>query len=64
MAQGLRDAVSAWEEIHVEVDECRELDDERVLVLFRRGGRGRISEVELGQMQTKGRTYFRSAAAR
>ena len=30
--------LSAWEEFHVEVDECRELDRERVLAVLHLGG--------------------------
>jgi ketosteroid isomerase-like protein len=42
----LRDFMAAWQDFHVEVDEYRELDGERVLVLLRRGGRGTASGVE------------------
>src|SRR5207244_4399513 len=45
-----RDFLSAWEGFRVEVDEYRELDVERVLVLVHTsGGRGRASGLELGQ---------------
>ena len=44
-----RDFLSAWEGLRLKVDEYRELDDERVLVLTRAGGgRGRTSGLELG----------------
>ena len=43
----LRDFMAAWEDFHVEVEEYRELDGERVLVLLRRSGRGQASGVEL-----------------
>jgi hypothetical protein len=43
------DFLSAWEGLRLKVDEYRELDDERVLVLTRAGGgRGRTSGLELG----------------
>jgi ketosteroid isomerase-like protein len=54
MAEAWRDWGSAWEDFRVEVDEYRELDGERVLVLYRRSGRGKTSGLEIGQMRTKG----------
>jgi ketosteroid isomerase-like protein len=54
MAEGWRDWLSAWEEYRTEVDEYRELDGERVLVLDRRSGRGKTSGLEIGQVRTKG----------
>jgi hypothetical protein len=33
MAEGWREFLSAWEAVRPEVDEYRELDDERVLVV-------------------------------
>jgi ketosteroid isomerase-like protein len=58
MEEGARDLLDAWEEYRVEVDEYRELDNERVLVLYRRSGRGRVSGLDLAQMQTKGAHLF------
>ena len=58
MAAGIRDFQDTWEEYRVEVDEYRELDDERVLVLIRRSGRGKASGLELGQMGAKGAGLF------
>jgi hypothetical protein len=43
----LRDFMTAWKDFHVEVEEYRELDGERVLVLNTRSGRGKTSGVEL-----------------
>jgi ketosteroid isomerase-like protein len=43
----MRDFLAAWEDFRVEVEEYRELDDERVLVLLRRTGRGKASGVQL-----------------
>ena len=40
--------LAAWEELRFEVEEYRELDDDRVLVLERRIGRGKGSGVETG----------------
>jgi hypothetical protein len=46
--------LSAWKGLRVEAEECRQLDDERVLVLTRLSGRGKASGIELGQMRAKG----------
>jgi hypothetical protein len=58
MAEGWRDFLSAWEEFRIEVDEYRELDDERVLVLVHFSARGKTSGLELGQMRAKGAELF------
>jgi len=53
MTRGYRSFLSAWESLHVEVDEIREVDDERVLVLTRLSGRGKTSGLDLDQVQTE-----------
>ena len=58
MAEGWRSFLSTWEEFRVEVDEYRELDDERVLVLDHPSGVGKTSGVDLGRMQTRGAQLF------
>jgi|SRR5437588_598981 len=58
MAEGWRGFLSAWEDFHVEADEYRELDGERVLVLIHRSGRGKTSRLEVGQMQSKAADLF------
>jgi hypothetical protein len=58
MAKAMRDLLSAWEEFHQEVDQVRELDDERVLALLNWGGRGKTSGVELGQIRSRGASLF------
>jgi ketosteroid isomerase-like protein len=58
MTEGWRDLVNAFEDVRVEVDEYRELDGERVLVLIRRSGHGKASGLELAQMQTEGAHVF------
>jgi ketosteroid isomerase-like protein len=58
MAEGWRDFLSAWEEFRIEVDEYRELDDERVLVLVHFSARGKTSGLELEQMRAKGAELF------
>ena len=52
MTEGARHVFNAWEESRGEVDECRDLDDERVFVFVRRTGRGKHSGVEIGQFRT------------
>jgi ketosteroid isomerase-like protein len=54
MAEGWRDVISAWDHPRSDVDEYRELDDERVLVLFRYIGRGKASGLEIGESGAKG----------
>jgi ketosteroid isomerase-like protein len=58
MAKAMRDLLSPWEEFHQEVDQVRELDDERVLGLLNWGGRGKTSGVELGQIRSRGASIF------
>jgi len=40
LAEGWRGFLAAWKDFHTELEDCRELDDERVLVLVRRSGHG------------------------
>jgi ketosteroid isomerase-like protein len=58
MTTGFHGYLSAWENLRVVVDDYRELDDERILVLFNRTGRGKASGVQLGQVRTKGASLF------
>jgi hypothetical protein len=58
MAQTFREFLGTWDDYRVEVDEYRELDDERVLVLLHASGRGKTSGLNLGQMRTEGATLF------
>jgi ketosteroid isomerase-like protein len=53
-----RGVMSGWDELRAEADEYRRLDDERVLVLFRRGGRGKRSALEVAQIGSKGAQLF------
>jgi ketosteroid isomerase-like protein len=65
MANATREFLSAWDENRVEaVDEYRELDGKRVLVLFHAGGRGKRSRVDMGQISKGGRASGTSATAR
>jgi ketosteroid isomerase-like protein len=58
MTAALQDVTSAWEDWHAGAEEYRELDDERMIVLTRRGGRGKTSGLEIGEMRTKGAVLF------
>src|SRR5438105_13430578 len=53
-----REGLGAWEDFRAELEECRELDQERVLVLTRNSGRGKTSGLEVGQLATKGANVF------
>jgi ketosteroid isomerase-like protein len=55
MAEAMRGLLGAWEGFRVEAVECRELDDERVLVFTRSSGRGKSSGVDLGQIRARER---------
>ena len=59
MAESWGGFLRSWERYRVEVDEYRELDNERVLVLVHRAGRGKRSGLELGQMRTLGAAVLR-----
>lgn len=58
MEQGLSADLDVWDDYRVEVDEIRELDDERLLVLIRRSGRGKASGLELGHTRMHGATLL------
>jgi len=58
MAKAGRENVEAWDDLRFEVDEYRELDGERVLVLYRYTGRGRNSGLELAQLRAEGVGLF------
>jgi ketosteroid isomerase-like protein len=58
MAEGFREVLGAWDDYRADVEEYRELDDERVLVLILLRGRGKTSGLELGQLRAKGATLF------
>jgi ketosteroid isomerase-like protein len=58
IADATREWVSAWSEYHVEVEEYRELDAERVLVLTHHSGRGKTSGLDLAQIHTNGASLF------
>jgi len=55
MATGWGEVLGAWEDFRVEVDDYREVDDERLLALIRFSGRGKTSGLEIA---TKGAALF------
>ena len=58
MAQAMRGWLSGWEDYRLEAEEYRELDDERVLVLYNQSGRGKASGLELAKRWPKAACLF------
>jgi ketosteroid isomerase-like protein len=58
MVAGARADLDAWEDFRFQADDYRELDDDRVLVLTSRGGRGKRSGLDLRQIGAKGAAVF------
>ena len=54
----MRGMLSAWEDYRIEAVECRELDDERVLVFARASGRGKGSGLDVGQIHRESANVF------
>jgi ketosteroid isomerase-like protein len=48
-----RDFVSPWKQFRPEVEDCRELDSERIVVLGRAVGQGKQSGLDLQLMRTE-----------
>jgi hypothetical protein len=64
LAAGWRDVLGAWDHFHPEVEQYRELDDGRLLVLVRWHGRGKKSGVQIGETGAKGAQLFDLVAGR
>ena len=58
MAKAAREHLNVWEGYRIKADESRQLDDERVLVLVHRTGRGKASGLEAGQIGSTGAQLF------
>ena len=58
MAAASRGVFDVWEDYRAAVEEIREIDGGRVLVVHRRSGRGKTSGVDLGQLSPKGAFLF------
>ena len=53
MSEAWRDFLGNWEDWRIVVEEYRELDEERVLVLVRNSGRGKRNRVKVEQIAAK-----------
>ena len=58
MAAGWRAFNHTWEDFRAEVTECREVDDEHVLVLVQFHGRAKAGGLDLAQMDTQQANVF------
>ena len=58
MSEGFRGFLSAWSGHRAIAEQITELEDGRVLVLVHVVARGKVSEMELGQMHAKGASMF------
>jgi len=58
MAMMWRDLLSTVEDYRSQPDEFRQIDRERVLVLGHRSGHGKMSGLDLGQIQNQGAALF------
>jgi ketosteroid isomerase-like protein len=64
LVEGWREVLNAWEHFHPEVEQYRELGDERILVLVRWHGRGKKSRVQVGETGAKGAHLFHLSRGR
>jgi ketosteroid isomerase-like protein len=58
MAESVRNMLGAWDDVRFYADEYREIDAERVLVLFHRTGRGKASGLEVADFDTRGASVY------
>jgi ketosteroid isomerase-like protein len=58
MARSWRDSLGAAEDFRTSIEELREIDEDRVLVLSRRSGLGRTSGLDLGQLAQRTAILF------
>jgi ketosteroid isomerase-like protein len=56
--QDMNDWLGAWDSYRVTMDECREIDGERVLAFHSRRGRGKTSGFDLAATTEKGANVF------
>ena len=58
MSRAWGSTLAAFDDLRASAEECRDLDDERVLVLTQNSGRGKISGFDLAAMETRGANVF------
>jgi ketosteroid isomerase-like protein len=58
LANAWRDFLDVWEGFRSELDECRQLDADRVLTLAHYGGRGKSSQVEIARTPSRSAGIF------
>ncbi|HTQ68359.1 MAG TPA: nuclear transport factor 2 family protein [Solirubrobacteraceae bacterium] len=58
MAESWREFLRNWDDARAEVEELRELDGQRVLMLFRQQGRGRTSGLEVAHTGSRAANLF------
>jgi ketosteroid isomerase-like protein len=58
MAEGMRGWLQAWMDVRQIAEECRELDDERVLGLHHFTAAGKRSGLELGSIRHQGAAVY------
>jgi ketosteroid isomerase-like protein len=58
MTEGFRGWLSAWQDVRVEAEDYRDLEDERVLVFAALSGRGKTSGLHLDQMPQRAANLF------
>jgi ketosteroid isomerase-like protein len=58
-AEGFRGWLGVWNEFRIEVDDYREIDTERVLVLAHGAGRGKTSGMDARHIRTHGAAVLR-----
>ena len=60
MAAGYGDFLQAWKDFRAEPEEYIVVDEERILVLVRNSGRGRVSGLELQERSVANLFFFRA----
>ena len=58
MARAWREFMSAWDDLRAEAAQYHEIDGERVLVIVNNRGRGKVSGLEIGEMDEGGANLF------
>jgi hypothetical protein len=64
MSEAFRENLIGWKDFRTEVDEYRELDGGRVLVLTRSTAQGKSGGLVVGQMRTRGAALYEVSAGR